>query len=991
MKNVRRWGRRVAVAVLAFAVRALPLVVGTFALAATAIAPAARAVPLGATVLVDRPTGFGALPFDGVGDTSLTTSALSANGRFVVFSSDSTVLRSGNQLPATHVYRLDLTHGTLVQVDRTSTGGQPTRGSENDQASISGDGNFVGFMTTSPALAPAAGPNNEQFVVKNLTTGKLEIASRSNGAGGAPVADLQGAVLSGDGRHVAFTASSVVHTDTTATGVAGQTDAYLRSLDTNTTHMMSVTSTGAEGGGVRSQPSINFSGDAVGFATTAALVPTDTDTGEDAYVHVMSTDTTLLASFSSTTQTEGADTGFDVAVAGSPAALYVAWDDGLQWLALCNPLCNNAAQRVDHARTGGEDFNNSEEAPFFPNEVSSDLPTRVFWDTSDPLDPADTNNAVDIYGWDIGDNNFNNSIHLMTSGKENQGAFGSSTDPPLASVTAFETDASNLPGANGAVEQVFVRRSGVDTNISQLPGHPLRTDAAGQSFVETLHALSDDGSKVAFESRATAFGAPIESEGPTDQVVVRNVKTGKTRLASVAASGGKGGNGDSFSPSIDAAGDRVVFDSDATNLLPGTDPNGNEDVFMRNLVTGKTTLIDRTAGGGFPISGAFAGQISADGTKAVFESRSVDIPGSPLDDNEHIYEVDIATGNVTLIDRSNGGAAGNDNAEGADLDANGKRVAFVSEATNLGGSSSDSVYVRDLTHPAHPTTTWVSIPQNGKPADDDAGQPSIDRNGQHVAFNEFNSAFGFGMTGGDQVFVRNLVTRRTTLASTGPHGPANREAFGASLSDDGTRVAFASDATNLPGAVAGLDDVFVRDLATRKTVLASPRNGTSSAGDRGADDGSLSGNGACVAFASDSDNLVSGGYSATFEHVFLHAVSSSCPPLPAPVVSHLSLTHKSFAVGSKPTALTAVVHGTTFTFALNEAATTRIAIAQQHNGHVLLTLVRSHTGAGANRVAFSGRYGNKRLASGNYTATVTATNADGKRSQPRSVTFTVVG
>jgi hypothetical protein len=49
---VRRW---VSLAVLAFAVAA----------------PAARAVPLGGTVLVDRPTGSGALPFDGFAESDV--------------------------------------------------------------------------------------------------------------------------------------------------------------------------------------------------------------------------------------------------------------------------------------------------------------------------------------------------------------------------------------------------------------------------------------------------------------------------------------------------------------------------------------------------------------------------------------------------------------------------------------------------------------------------------------------------------------------------------------------------------------------------------------------------------------------------------------------------------------------------------------------------------------------------------------------------------
>ncbi len=127
--------------------------------------------------------------------------------------------------------------------------------------------------------------------------------------------------------------------------------------------------------------------------------------------------------------------------------------------------------------------------------------------------------------------------------------------------------------------------------------------------------------------------------------------------------------------------------------------------------------------------------------------------------------------------------------------------------------------------------------------------------------------------------------------------------------------------------------------------------------------------------------------------------------------------YKRFAIGGKPTALNAASRkaprGTTFTFTLSEAATTRIAITHKAKGHragrtrpckpahpgqkrnctrtaLVLTLVRTHSTKGPNRIAFSGRYGRKRLAKGTYTATVTATDAARNRSKPHSLTFTVV-
>jgi Tol biopolymer transport system component len=997
------------------------------ALALGAGAPAARAVPLGGTVLVDRPSGLGALPFDGIANSFTSAHDLTADGRFVVFSSQSNALLAGDEDSATNVYRVDLTTGALVQVDTTATGGQPTPGSANDLASISADANHVGFRTTSPALAAGANDHNPQFVVKNLTTGGLEVASRSTGAAGAPVAGLQSARLSGDGRHVAFTAQSAVQADN-ATGLTTTTDAYERLLDTNVTHMVSVTDpNGVEGGGVRDQPDIDFAGDAVAFSTINALTAGDTDTHDDAYFHTVGgTEHTVLVSFSGGGQTLGADGGSDVAVSGGPAGLELAWtpDQRVEFFAPCaTTSCTVPAVQADHALTGGHDSGDND-TPFFPPQPNATtLPTRVYWNSRDPLDPADTNNSFDLYGREIA----NTSIHLMTGGDATGGVFGSAATDD-GSVVSFESNASNLPGSDGGSEQAFVRKGNADLNISQPFGQPPRTSAAGSGFVSQLHAVSDDGHLVAFTSDAPAFGGPITSDGPADQVLVRDVVSGQTQLVSAVPGGGAGGNGGSDRPSIDAAGDRVVFESTASNLLPG-DTNDNSDVFLRDLSTGKTSLVDTTAGGGSPSQGASTPEISADGKKVVYESSSTDIPAAPPDGHEHIYEVDLASGEVTLIDRSSTGAAGDEASFDPDIDGDGARIAFVSTASNLGGGTSGSVYVRDLTNPAQPTTTWVSAPADGMGTHDQSSAPSIDGDGARVAWTERNPAFGFGMTSVEQVFVRDLGTHTTTLASAGSSGAADVGAFGASLSTDGTRLTFTSAATNLPGAIAGFANVFLRDLPSNTTTLGSTRDATTSAGRFGSDGGSLSGNGACVAFGSNSDDLVAGGYGSDFEHVFLHALSAACPtvlPVPdttPPAISDLKVTHRRFADGSKPTAVSAakrrkkpkkVAHGTAFKFSLSEAATTRIVIAEKRKGHragskrpckaarrgqklncthtiTLVTLVRAHTGAGANTVAFSGRYGRKRLAKGTYKATVTATDASNNVSKARSVTFTVVG
>jgi hypothetical protein len=105
--------------------------------------------------------------------------------------------------------------------------------------------------------------------------------------------------------------------------------------------------------------------------------------------------------------------------------------------------------------------------------------------------------------------------------------------------------------------------------------------------------------------------------------------------------------------------------------------------------------------------------------------------------------------------------------------------------------------------------------------------------------------------------------------------------------------------------------------------------------------------------------------------------------------------------------------GTTFSFALNEPATVTLSFTQQHAGrrahgkclapsaknrhkplctHTIIAGSVTFTGhPGTNKVRFAGRISRtKKLNAGRYILQITASNTQGKRSAPRSLTFTIV-
>ena len=130
------------------------------------------------------------------------------------------------------------------------------------------------------------------------------------------------------------------------------------------------------------------------------------------------------------------------------------------------------------------------------------------------------------------------------------------------------------------------------------------------------------------------------------------------------------------------------------------------------------------------------------------------------------------------------------------------------------------------------------------------------------------------MTGDDQVFVRDLDSTATRLASVDPSGQAfGLAAFAPSLSADGTKVAFNAETST---AEAG-EQAWLRNVSAGTTTLVSVGRDGSTPARLGAFGPSLSGAGDCVAFGSRSDDLASPSYGPDFNHVYLRALARGCP------------------------------------------------------------------------------------------------------------------
>lgn len=304
----------------------------------------------------------------------------------------------------------------------------------------------------------------------------------------------------------------------------------------------------------------------------------------------------------------------------------------------------------------------------------------------------------------------------------------------------------------------------------------------------------------------------------------------KPLLVSRAQSGEKA-SGPSYDPEISREGRFVAFTSDATNLSPD-DTDNIRDVLVRDMATGAITLVSRadgasgTKGNDTSVDPA----ISPDGRFVAFASESDNLVPGLAPGRAQVFVRDLLAGTTTLVSRASGpgGAVGDFFSTNPSISADGRLVAFRSNSTNLDPADSNGrldVFVRDL---SAQTTNLVSRATGaaGTIGNDDSLNPRISADGSRVAFTSYASTLDrqhFADRG--EVFVRDLTAATTTLVSraTGRRGAvANDEAGGATISADGSRIAFFSGATNLvPGRTQPSSDIFLRDLRSHKTSIVS--------------------------------------------------------------------------------------------------------------------------------------------------------------------------
>ncbi len=382
---------------------------------------------------------------------------------------------------------------------------------------------------------------------------------------------------------------------------------------------------------------------------------------------------------------------------------------------------------------------------------------------------------------------------------------------------AFESDSSNLVGGdtNGTTD-IFVhdRQTGTTERVSVATGGTEANDASDNP------AISADGRFVAFYSFATDLVSG-DTNGTAD-VFVHDRQTGTTERVSVAT-GGTEATGNSLNAAISADGRFVAFYSLATDLVSG-DTNGKYDVFVHDRQTGTTERVSVATGGSQADNHSYDPAISADGRFVAFDSSATNLVGGDTNANADVFVHDRQTGTTERVSVATGGAEGDGNSSEPAIDADGRFVAFESDATTLVSGDTNGttdIFVHDR---QTGTTERVSVATGGTEGNGNSVSAAISADGRFVAFYSAASNLVSDANGANDVFVRDRQTGTTERVSVATGGsPADSHSYTPAISADGRFVAFDSRATNLvSGDTNGADDIFVRDRGTSGAAPLAP-------------------------------------------------------------------------------------------------------------------------------------------------------------------------
>lgn len=380
---------------------------------------------------------------------------------------------------------------------------------------------------------------------------------------------LYGLSSSAHGSVIAFSsfASNLVPNDTNNTA-----DVFVRDMDSGETELVSVSMGGVSGNGMSYNPAISRDGRFVAFASLADdLVPDDTNGSVDVFLRDRLTQTTIRVSTA---------------------------DDGTQ----------------------GDSWSS------FPSIATSPDGSRVyvaFTSNATNLVPGDTNGVPDIFHYTYNVADGTSSITRVSVG-----------------AGGLEGDEASVLAAISAGGRFVVYTSYVWNIIPPSTTKPLPPElqilvydhTLGHTFFRLI-TTPDEGTFPSISGDGRFFAYVQQG-----RVILYDLLQFASEVVSVSDTGADG-DGPSEGPSISEDGRFVAFTSAAANLVSG-DTNGVTDVFVRDRAMRRTTRVSLTHDGREANGPSRAASISDDGQRVVFSSSATNLVPDDTNLKEDVFVAD---------------------------------------------------------------------------------------------------------------------------------------------------------------------------------------------------------------------------------------------------------------------------------------------------------------------------------------------------------------
>lgn len=345
-------------------------------------------------------------------------------------------------------------------------------------------------------------------------------------------------------------------------------------------------------------------------------------------------------------------------------------------------------------------------------------------------------------------------------------------------------------------------------------------------------AISGDGQVAAF----TLYNVNIIS----NEVFIHDRSTSSISRASISSDGVSGDQGGNH-PALNFDGLLIAFDSDSTQLVSG-DTNHRTDVFVHNRQSGQTIRVSVDSAGQQADGSSTKPAMSANGRFVAFNSSAANLIPSDTNAVTDVFRHDLQTGQTQRVSVNSSGqqddaTGGNDfSPDTPSISSDGSYVTFSSLSQNLvtsDGNMSSDIFVRDF---SQALTLRVSVSSNGAQADGPSYSPTISADGRYVAFvsnagnlapkpiGRAQSAFVHDRDAdGNHVFDETCAgCRATELIRVPDDGRGVGQVIAAALSADARYVAYERQFTGpldapKPGLTWTDSDVYVFDRQTGLT------------------------------------------------------------------------------------------------------------------------------------------------------------------------------